>query len=108
MRLYLASLAAGVLVGAIYSLLNVRSPAPPIIALIGLLGILIGEQAVPLLRQCWRNGTVDAVWYRTTCHPHIFGHLPGGPQRPLDTARNGDQAAPSHPPQPEGQRDDKT
>ena len=36
--------AAGVLIGMVYALLNVRSPAPPAIALTGLLGILIGEQ----------------------------------------------------------------
>jgi XapX domain-containing protein len=44
MRVYLLSLGAGLLVGVIYSLLNVRSPAPPVVALVGLLGILIGEQ----------------------------------------------------------------
>lgn len=44
MKPYLLSLGAGLLVGVIYSLLNVRSPAPPVIALIGLLGILVGEQ----------------------------------------------------------------
>lgn len=43
MKLYLMSLGAGLLVGVIYGLLNVRSPAPPAIALIGLLGILVGE-----------------------------------------------------------------
>jgi XapX domain-containing protein len=31
-------------VGVIYGLLRVKSPAPPIIALIGLLGIVLGEQ----------------------------------------------------------------
>lgn len=50
MKLYLISLAAGLLVGVIYGFLNVRSPAPPVIALVGLLGILIGEQIVPLAR----------------------------------------------------------
>jgi XapX domain-containing protein len=50
MKLYLISLAAGLLVGVIYGILNVRSPAPPVIALIGLLGILIGEQIVPLAK----------------------------------------------------------
>jgi XapX domain-containing protein len=44
MRVYLLSLGAGLLVGVIYSLLNVRSPAPPVVALVGLLGMLIGEQ----------------------------------------------------------------
>ena len=32
MKLYLFSLLAGVLVGVIYSLLHVRSPAPPLVA----------------------------------------------------------------------------
>jgi XapX domain-containing protein len=40
MRIYLLSLGAGLLVGVVYSLLNVRSPAPPVVALVGLLGIL--------------------------------------------------------------------
>ncbi|MBD3664183.1 DUF1427 family protein [Sulfitobacter aestuariivivens] len=47
---YLLSLAAGIGVGVIYGLISVRSPAPPIIALIGLLGMLAGEAAVQWLR----------------------------------------------------------
>jgi XapX domain-containing protein len=43
---YLVSLAAGLLAGAMYALLRVRSPAPPVIALVGLLGMLVGEQGV--------------------------------------------------------------
>jgi XapX domain-containing protein len=46
MRSYLASLVLGVAVGVIYGLVKVRSPAPPAIALLGLLGMLAGEQAV--------------------------------------------------------------
>ena len=38
MRVYLSSLGAGLLVGVVYSLLNVRSPAPPVAALVGLFG----------------------------------------------------------------------
>ena len=34
MRVYLLSLGAGLLVGIVYSLLNVRSPAPPVVALV--------------------------------------------------------------------------
>jgi XapX domain-containing protein len=49
--MYLISLGAGLLVGAICGLMGVRSPAPPAIALIGLLGILIGEQAVPVAKH---------------------------------------------------------
>ena len=38
----LISLAAGVLIGLMYAVLKVRSPAPPALALIGLLGMLAG------------------------------------------------------------------
>lgn len=39
----LISLGAGALIGLIYSLLKVRSPAPPAVALVGLLGMVIGS-----------------------------------------------------------------
>lgn len=48
MKTYLVSLGAGLLVGVIYSLINVRSPAPPVATLIGLLGILVGEPIIPV------------------------------------------------------------
>lgn len=51
MKLYALSLGAGLLVGVVYSLLQVRSPAPPLVALVGLLGILAGEQIVPVGRH---------------------------------------------------------
>src|ERR1700756_181173 len=51
MRAYLLSLGAGLLVGMVYSLLNVRSPASPVVAVVGLLGILIGEQIIPVARH---------------------------------------------------------
>ena len=47
---YVISLAAGLGVGVLYGLLTVRSPAPPIIALLGLLGMLAGEAAVQWIR----------------------------------------------------------
>ena len=50
MKPYLLSLGAGLLIGLIYSLLHVRS-APPVIALVGLLGMLAGEQIIPLANQ---------------------------------------------------------
>jgi len=50
MELYLVSLGAGVLIGVIYSAIRVRSPAPPLVALVGLLGMLIGAHAVPVLK----------------------------------------------------------
>jgi XapX domain-containing protein len=51
MRSYLASLVLGVAVGVLYGLVKVRSPAPPAIALLGLLGMLAGEQAVSFARS---------------------------------------------------------
>ncbi|SFR96644.1 DUF1427 family protein [Sphingomonas jatrophae] len=51
MKPYILSLGAGLLIGMVYSLLGVRSPAPPIVALIGLTGILAGEQIVPLAKR---------------------------------------------------------
>lgn len=43
---YLVSLGIGLGVGVLYALLGTRSPAPPVIALLGLLGMLVGETAV--------------------------------------------------------------
>jgi XapX domain-containing protein len=51
MKIYLLSFGAGLLVGVIYYLIQVRSPAPPVAALIGLLGMLVGEQIIPVSRQ---------------------------------------------------------
>ena len=61
MKAYALSLGIGVLVGVIYALFQVRSPAPPVIALIGLLGILIGEQLPPLLKQAREREPMHAV-----------------------------------------------
>ncbi|MFM0630481.1 DUF1427 family protein [Paraburkholderia xenovorans] len=51
MKPYILSLLGGILAGAIYSLIRVRSPAPPMVALVGLLGIVIGAQFIPAGRQ---------------------------------------------------------
>jgi len=77
MRVYLLSLGAGVLVGVIYSLLNVRSPAPPVVALVGLLGILAGEQIIPVAKRIADGSHLAAAWRQTQCTSHIFGLLPG-------------------------------
>jgi len=77
MRTYLLSLGAGLLVGVVYSLLNVRSPAPPVVALVGLLGILIGEQIIPVARHMLEGSHIAAAWRQSQCTPHIFGLLPG-------------------------------
>jgi XapX domain-containing protein len=76
---YLLSLGAGLLVGVVYALLKVRSPAPPIIALIGLLGILLGEQIPPLARHLWTRDASAPNWLGRQVKPHVFGELPCGP-----------------------------
>lgn len=48
MKPYLVSLGIGLLVGVLYAAFKVKSPAPPIIALVGLFGMLTGEQIVQL------------------------------------------------------------
>lgn len=77
MKIYLLSLGAGLLVGVIYGVLNVRSPAPPVIALLGLLGILLGEQAVPLVKRMLSPEPVSTAWIKEECGQHLFGELPG-------------------------------
>jgi XapX domain-containing protein len=77
MRAYLFSLGAGVLVGIIYSMLGVRSPAPPVIALIGLLGILIGEQVLPVGQRLLAGCDLSSAWRGAACTAHLFGTLPG-------------------------------
>ncbi|MET3892183.1 XapX domain-containing protein [Bosea sp. OAE506] len=81
MKIYLMSLGAGLLVGIIYSLIQVRSPAPPVVALVGLLGILVGEQLPPLLKGLWSREPTAQSWHRQV-KPHVFGHLPAGDRRP--------------------------
>jgi XapX domain-containing protein len=41
----------GLVVGAVYGLVQVRSPAPPLIALVGLLGMVIAEQAIEMAKR---------------------------------------------------------
>jgi XapX domain-containing protein len=43
---FFVSLLVGLGVGGLYAVLRVQSPAPPAIALLGLLGIVIGEYVV--------------------------------------------------------------
>ena len=76
MKAYLLSIAAGLLVGVVYSLLDVRSPAPPMIALVGLLGILLGEQIIPLASRFVTKNNV-AQFVMTECRDHVLGRLPG-------------------------------
>jgi XapX domain-containing protein len=72
MKPYLLSLGAGILVGIVYALLGVRSPAPPTVALLGLLGILLGEQVVPIAKRIAQGKPVMA-YVKTECARDVLG-----------------------------------
>ncbi|OZI28193.1 ABC transporter substrate-binding protein [Bordetella genomosp. 1] len=82
MKIYLVSLGAGVLVGVIYALMQVRSPAPPAVALLGLLGMLVGEQVVPPVKRWIAGEPVTISWFHSECVPKITGT----PPKPLAAA----------------------
>jgi XapX domain-containing protein len=44
MKVLFLSFVVGLAVGVLYGLIRVKSPAPPIVALLGLLGMVLGEQ----------------------------------------------------------------
>lgn len=44
MKVLFLSFVVGAGVGVLYGVIKVKSPAPPIVALLGLLGMVIGEQ----------------------------------------------------------------
>ena len=77
MKPYLISICAGILVGIVYSVLHVRSPAPPLIALAGLLGILIGEQVLPVSRHLLSGAPLTTTLAQPETRDHLFGQLPG-------------------------------
>lgn len=80
MKAYLTSLGAGLLVGIVYSLLGVRSPAPPVIALVGLAGILMGEQLLPVARRLADRPEL-ARFVKNDCANHVLGDLPANARR---------------------------
>ncbi|HWT43872.1 MAG TPA: XapX domain-containing protein [Sphingopyxis sp.] len=72
MKIYLISLGAGLLAGLVYGLIGVRSPAPPVVALVGLAGILLGEQMVPVAKR-FADRTELIRFVREDCAPQILG-----------------------------------
>jgi len=57
---YIISLGVGFGIGLLYWLLKVQSPAPPLIALAGLLGMVLGEHAIPVVKAQLFTQTVTA------------------------------------------------
>ena len=49
MKVLVLSFVVGLGVGVLYGLIRVKSPAPPIVALLGLLGMVLGEQLGTLI-----------------------------------------------------------
>lgn len=76
LKSYVVSLAVGLLAGVIYGVMQVHSPAPPVIALLGLFGMLVGEQLIPLGRRLLRREPVTLAWFRQECVPKISGTPP--------------------------------
>lgn len=75
MKGLLISFAVGLLVGVIYGAIRVKSPAPPIVALIGLLGMVLGEQAGGwLLTKKIQAGSAGSI--------HIVSEYRNHQQRP--------------------------
>jgi XapX domain-containing protein len=70
MASYLVSLLMGLAVGVAYGLVHVGSPAPPAIALLGLLGMLVGEY-----------GAVLALRHFGDQHPQTPAHTQSTPIR---------------------------
>jgi len=75
LKTYSVSLAAGVLAGVIYAVIDVNSPAPPIIALVGLLGMQVGEHLIPLIKRLINRQPVSLRWFRHEYH-HKIGDTP--------------------------------
>ena len=78
MKYYAISLIVGLLAGVVYALIDVNSPAPPVIALLGLFGMLVGEQLIPLGKRIIRRQPVTLAWFRHECVPKISGTPPPG------------------------------
>lgn len=80
MKAYLLSLGVGILAGTLYALLSVRSPAPPVIALLGLLGMLIGEQVASRARGMIERRSI------------VANAVPEGLQTAIDRRARADEA----------------
>jgi XapX domain-containing protein len=79
MKVYLVTLGVGMLAGLVYSITGVRSPAPPLVALLGLTGILIGQQIVPIAMRL-SDPLALAEFIRDEVKPDLLG-VPNPPDK---------------------------
>jgi XapX domain-containing protein len=84
MKAWIISLVCGVVAGVIYALLDVHSPAPPVVALLGLFGMLVGEQLIPVGRRLLSREPLTLAWFRHECVPKISGTAPCAREGPRD------------------------
>ncbi|MET9595327.1 DUF1427 family protein [Streptomyces sp. NPDC006516] len=77
------SLAAGLLMGAVYQLMGVTSPAPPLIGLTGLLGIVLGERGVAACRE--RSARRDSGHPVTPAAPNSTRRPPRPGEHPQES-----------------------
>jgi len=75
---YLISLGVGFAVGLVYWLLKVQSPAPPLIALAGLLGMVLGEHTIPVVKaQFFTTASASASAAQATQAVQLVSDKPG-------------------------------
>jgi XapX domain-containing protein len=72
MRISVVALATGGLVGIIYVLIDVRSPALSAAALVGPFGILTSEQVAPVAKRSLIGEPLYLCWLKTDRVPHVF------------------------------------
>jgi xanthosine utilization system XapX-like protein len=57
------------------------------VALVGLLGILFGEQIIPVGKQMLAGSALTLAWQESKCTSHVFGMLPGRQADQADKAK---------------------
>lgn len=84
MKAWIISLVCGVVAGVIYALLDVHSPAPPVVALLGLFGMLVGEQLIPVGRRLLSREPLTLAGFVTNAYRKSAARRPcarEGPSR---------------------------
>jgi XapX domain-containing protein len=91
----LVSFAVGLMVGVAYALLRVKSPAPPLVALAGLLGMVWGEQIIERFLE--KRGADSHISSSQNAHSGVTTSMKRQPPRRtlfvFDRGRDNDLAA---------------